>query len=121
MVVKRQYPPIAELRRYYDTLQQGFQLVPLLEQMLKFVVEAGNSNSPLMTKIVCSLKDLDTEHDVVVIWATANLAGSPLLRIEELKTENARLQRQLADYITERDYPARVGKCLSTPTRGCYE
>jgi hypothetical protein len=98
---KKKYPPVAELKRYYDTLQEGFQLVPLLEQILKFVVETGNANTPLMTKIVCSLKDLDTEKDVVVIWASANLADSPLLRIEQLKEENRRLQRALSDSITE--------------------
>jgi hypothetical protein len=97
--MKKKYPPIAELKRYYDTLQEGLQLVPLLEQMLKFVVETGNAKTPLMTKIVCTLKDLNTEADVVVIWASANLADSPLLRIEQLKEENLQLQRQLADYI----------------------
>jgi hypothetical protein len=96
---KKKYPPVAELRRYYDTLQEGFQLVPLLESMLKFVVETGNAKTPLMTKIVCSLKDLDTEQPVVVIWASANLADSPLLRIEQLKEENTRLRRQLESRI----------------------
>jgi hypothetical protein len=99
MTRQKKYPPAAELKRYYDTLQEGFQLVPLLEQMLKFVVETGNAKTPLMTKIVCSLKDLGTEEPVILIWASANLADSPLLRIEQLKEENRRLQRQLADHI----------------------
>jgi len=90
------FPPVAELKRFYSEIQTNFQLAPLFQQIMEFVVETSKTNTPTMTQIVVNLKDLGEEKPFVLLWATANLAESPLRRIIELKEENRILEDKLA-------------------------
>jgi hypothetical protein len=95
----KKYPPAKELRKLYDEVQKNFQLAPLLEQIMKFVVDTSNSKAPLMTKILVHLDGVGEDEPIVSLWASANLAASPLRRIEELLEENRRLKYELANRI----------------------
>lgn len=90
MNTKTKYPPVKELRKFYDQLQT---------KIMTFVVETSESDTPLMTKIIVNLDGVDEEKAIVLLWATANLAESPLYRIEQLKEENRRLEAKLSQML----------------------
>ena len=89
---------LVRFRKLEKELLNANKMLPLLDELFKFLLSATEAVQPMMTKMMIQMPDSEPT-ELLTLWVSCG-DQTPLQRIEELKEENKLLKEQLEIVLT---------------------